>query len=151
MPVKLLAPIYQTFELNRTDAKYGNDDDKTTVTIKQARQWEHQKRQELFKRLERAWNSQEDPDTIRLIQEVSMVEVWREEAWMTMVECNLIGPDGKVLFPSKDDKDEHPKLDMTKEAFNTAWGMLFPDIANEIVEKIHEVNLLWAGPQGEAI
>lgn len=150
MPVKLLAPIYQTFELTKTDMKYGNDGDPTTITVKQARQWEHQKRQDLFKRLERQWNAADNPDDVRLIQEVSMDEVYREEARMTMVECNISGPDGKPLFISEASKDGHPQLKMTRDAFNDAWGQLWPDIADEIIANIHEVNLLWGGPRGEA-
>jgi hypothetical protein len=151
MPIKLLSPIYKTFELTRADLKYGNEGETTTVTIKQARQHEHQRRQDLFKRLERQWNTADDPNDIHLVQEVSMVEVYREEARMTMVECNIMGPDDKILFTSRSGKEGHPELAMSKQQFDEAWGQLFPDIAEEIVEKIHDVNLLWGGPQGEAV
>lgn len=150
MPVKLLAPLYKTSELIRTDARYGNDGSATTVTIRQARQHEHERRQQLFKRLERQWNTGEDTDVVRLIQDVSMVDVWREEAWLTMAECNLLGPDDELLFPSRNGRDGHPELSMTKSQFEKAWGSLFPDIVEEIVEKIHEVNLVWGGAAGEA-
>lgn len=150
MPIQLLAPLYKTSVLERTDIKYGNEGEPSTVTIRQARQHEHERRQELFKRLERNWNSTEDNDSVRLIQEISLVAVWREEAWLTMCECNITGPDGKLLFPSKNGRDGHPELMMSKGAFAEAWGQLFPDIVEEIVEKIHDVNLLWSGVSGEA-
>jgi hypothetical protein len=150
MPIQLSAPLYKTFTLVRTDRRYNNDGDPTTVTVKQARQHEHAARAEAFKRLERAWSAGESPDDVRLIQEVSMVEVWREEAWYTLVECNLLGPNGDVLFPSTKDQQGHPRLAFkNKQEFYEAWGQLFPDIAEEIVEKIHEVNSLWGGPSGE--
>lgn len=150
MPIQLTSPIYKTFELVRTDRKYGNESEATTVTIKQARQHEHQSRQERFKRLERAWNSTEGPNDVRLIQDVSMTEVWREEAWFTLVESNLLGIDGKPMFPSTKDQNGNPKLAFpNKQAFYEAWGQLWPDIAEEIVEKIHEINPLWGGPSGE--
>jgi len=150
MPLQLIAPLYQTFALERADKKYKNDGDPTTVTVKQARQHEHERRQLLFAKLERKWNSDDNPDEIRVVQEISQAEVWREEAWLTLVESNILDPEGKLLFKSAKSKNDHPRLSMDKQSFCQAWGMLFPDIAEEIVEKIHEVNVLWGGALGEA-
>jgi hypothetical protein len=148
MPVQLVAPLYKTFELKKTDAAYGNDGDPTTVTIKQARQHEHASRQDMYKELKREWNAEDDPNKITLIQAIAMEEVHREEAWLTMVECNLLGPDGEPMFPSVKGKDDQPRLRMSKRDFQKAWGQLWPDIVEEIIDKIYEVNLLW-DPQVE--
>lgn len=150
MPVKLTAPRYETFPLTETDRKYRNDSDPTTVTIKQALRHEHDSRNRLFAKVERRW-SEEDDETIRLVQEVAMVDVYAEEAWLTMVECNIQDVDESPMFPSVKGKDGHPRLKTNKNQFMKAWGRLFPDINEEIIEKIHEVNLLWAGPSGEAV
>jgi len=151
MPVQLIAPIYEVFTLDRTDTKYGNTGEPTVITVKQAREHEHITRQRLYAKLERKWSSEDDPDDIRLIQEVCQEEVRREEAYLTLVDCNLLDPEGKLLFKSSKSKnDDHPRLVMDKQAFYQAWGLLFPDIAQEIIEKIHEVNPQWAGPLGEA-
>jgi len=151
MPLQLIAPVYDVFILEDADKKYGNTGEPTTITIKQARQHEHLMRQRLYAKLERKWSSEDDPDEVRLIQEVSQSDVWREEAFLTLVDSNILDPEGKLLFKSKKSKDgDHPYLAMDKQAFYTAWGLLFPDIALEIMEKIHEVNPLWAGPLGEA-
>lgn len=151
MPLQLISPIYDVFILEAADKKYGNTGDPTTVTIKQAREHEHLIRQRLYAKLERKWSSEDNPDEVRLIQEVSQADVWREEAYLTLVESNILDPEGNLLFKSKKGKnDDHPHLAMDKQAFYQAWGMLFPDIALEITEKIHEVNPQWAGPLGEA-
>jgi hypothetical protein len=149
MPAKISMPIYARKELPITDQSYGCEGDPSYVIIKQARQHEQIKRQDLFKRLERSWNSSDDPNTIHLVQDISMEMVWREEAYMTLVECNLVDADGKILFPSTQTKNGHPQLTMDRAAFEAAWGDLFPDINREIIAKIHEVNPQWGGPLGE--
>lgn len=150
MPVKLAAPRYETFPLEKTDKRYANDGEPTTVTIKQALRHEHDARNRLFAKVERRW-SDSDEETIRLVQDVAMVDVYAEEAWLTMVECNIQDADGTLMFPSKKGKNGHPELKMSKAEFKNAWGRLFPDINEEIIDKIHEVNLLWAGPVGEVV
>ena len=150
MPIQLQAPRYETFVLEKTDKKYGDGNgEPTKVTIKQALRHEHDTRNRLFAKVERRW-SQDDDQTVRLVQEIAMVDVYAEEAWLTVVECNILDADGELMFPSKKGKNGHPALSMTRGAFMEAWGRLFPDINEEIIEKIHEVNLLWAGPLGEA-
>lgn len=147
MPIKLLAPIYETFTLDYTDKKYENDGEPTTVTIKQARQHEHQLRQDLFAKVRRTFNTgrDADPNKVTLEQEISLQQVHQLEAWLTLCECTIVDENGKALFPSKKDKDGKPYLNMNRDQFNQAWGMLFPDIADEIIQKIRVVNPLWEG------
>lgn len=149
MPLQLAAPVYKTFELEETDKTY-EVDEATTVTIKQAAQYEHERRQQLFSTLERKFKELE-PDEIILVQTLSTEELKRLEVWLTLVECNILDAEGELLFPSKENKDGHPRLAMNNAAFVRAWGMLQPDVADEVHDKVLEVNLLWAGTAGEEL
>jgi hypothetical protein len=147
MPITLSAPIYKDFVLERTDERYGNDGESTTVTIKQASQLEHERRQNLFSTLERKF-SELKPEEVTLVQNIPMEELKRLETWLTLCDCNILDPDGKALFPSKQ-KSGAPSLSMTKTQFGKAWGSLPPDVAEEIHEKVLEVNFMWRGRSGE--
>ena len=148
MPLKLIAPLYETFELTETDKLYENEGDPTTVTIKQAAQHEHERRQQLFSTLERRYNEAQ-PEEVALVQTVSFEELKRQEVFLTLVESNIEGPDGEVLFPSRKNKAGHPELAMTSAQFNQAWGKLPPSVANEIHDKVVAVNIIWSGLVGE--
>jgi hypothetical protein len=149
MPLQLISPIYKTFILEDTDVKYKVEDgENTTVTIKQAAQFEHEQRQDLFSVLERKYKEL-TPDEITLVQRISMEELKRLETYLTLVECNIKDVEGKELFPSKKAKGKEPVLAMRRDAFEHAWGSLPPDVCIEIHGKVLEVNKLWAGLAGE--
>lgn len=148
MPLKLIAPLYKTMELERSDERYGNDGEPTTVTIRQASQAEHEQRQDQFSRLERKF-SDVAPDEVTVVQNIPMEVLKRLETYLTLVECNITDEDGKELFPSKKDRDGNPTLAMSKSQFDKAWGQLPPDVAEEIHEKVLEVNIVWSGRRGE--
>jgi hypothetical protein len=145
MPLKLTAPLLKTFELSRADEKYGTDGTPTTVTVRQATQFEHERRQALFATLEQKM-SNADPDEFSLVQNWSLEELKRVEVWLTFVDCNMLDEKGNPLFPSREGK-----APVNEKAFTHAWGSLFPDIAAEIHEKILEVNPLWRGQSGEGL
>ncbi len=147
MPIKLSSPIYKTFELVRSDAKYGNEGEPTIVTVRQASQAQHRLRQDFFATLERRFSNSE-PDEVSLIQTLSMEELKELEVWLCLCECNIADENERLLFPSRMEND-HPRLAMKREEFHSSWGKLFPDIANEIHEKVLEVNPLWRGSEGE--
>lgn len=148
MPLKLIAPIYKTMSLDRSDARYGNDGEPTIVTIRQAAQHEHERRQQQFSTLERRY-SDLSPEEVTLVQNIPMEEIKRLEVYLTLCECNILDDEDKPLFPSKKDKNGLPQLVMTKHAFDMAWGKLPPDIAEEIHDKVLEVNIVWSGRRGE--
>lgn len=148
MPLKLTTPIYKSFTLDRSDARYGNDGEATIITVKQAAQHEHERRQQLFATLERRY-SDLSPDQMTLVQTISMEEIKRMEVWLTLCESNIEDEDGKDLFPSKKAKNGHPQLALTQGQFVEAWGKLPPDVAEEIHEKVLEVNFIWSGASGE--
>jgi hypothetical protein len=149
MPLKLTAPIYKIFTLDDADEKYGNMEDPTTVTVKQASQGEHEQRQSLFATLEQRWN-QLEPDEVSLVQKISMEEVKKLEVFLSLCESNFENEDGEPLFPSKNDKFGNPVLAMNKQQFIKAWDKLLPDVAREIHQKVLEVNPIWQRQSGEA-
>lgn len=148
MPLRLTAPLYETYELTRSDELYGNTDEPTTVTVKQAAQGEHEQRQSLFAKLEQRWN-QLSPDEVSLVQNISMEEVKKLEVFLTLVDCNIMDFEEKPLFPSKKDRQDNPQLAMSKKAFADAWAKLLPETAEEIHEKVLELNPLWRRHTGE--
>lgn len=149
MPIKLIAPLVKTFVLERSDARYGNDGEATEVTIRQASQLEHERRQNKFSTLERKY-SDLSPDEVTVVQNIPMEELKRLETYLTLCECNIVDEDGKPLFPSVKSKSGPPHLSMTKSQFDTAWGKLPPDVAEEIHDKVLDVNFIWSGKRGEA-
>mgnify|MGYP001236361293 CR=1 FL=1 len=146
MPLQLTAPVFKTFRLEKTDEKYGDGGEPTTIQVRQATQKEHEERMQLFSILKREYED-ERPDTMTLVQVLSLEELKRKEAWLTLAECNILDPQGNALFKFR--KGDNPRIEMTMTQFAVAWGLLPPDVANEIHDRILEVNLVWTG-QGEA-
>ena len=150
MPLKLAAPTEETFELERSDALYGTDGEPTRVTIRQATQAQNEKRSRVFSELQRVFKAQqedEEGNSFTLRSNWTNEELKRTEAFLTMVDCNLLDEDDKPLFRFKKRKgDDKQYLDMSTHEFSEAWGRLPPIIANEIHEKVLEVNLTWGGP-----
>ena len=151
MPLTLSDPIYEELPLEATDKRYENTDEPTIVTIKKAAQHEHERRQDFFKRMERRYTPSDDGDDddmeVTLIQDLSQEALKKLEVRLTMVGCNILDAKKKPLFKFST-KGGHPEMNMHPVKFAAAWGMLPPDVAEEIHEKVLEVNLQWS-PEGE--
>jgi len=144
MPLQLTAPIEKEFVLEKSDEAYENDGDPTRVFIRQATQSQHERRSHMWSELvQEIIGNREAPDAVRLIQKLNIPELHRLEVYLTMIGCNILGENDEPLFKFRDQK-----LDMTEHEFKLAWGMLPPLIANEIHEKVMELNVTWS-PQGE--
>jgi len=146
MPVKLIAPIEETLELRRTDVLLKNAGEPTTVTVRQATQRQFEKRASTYANLVQRVTD-EDPGSVEYVTRFSQIELMRIEASLTVVGCNIIGPDDEPLFRFKTDNQGKAML-MDEGAFSKAWGMLPSEVAAEIWEKVREVNLAWR-PLGE--
>lgn len=146
MPIKLEETYFKTFILEQTDKKYGSEGEPTTVTIKQATQSEHEQRNQMFATLERRF-SDANPGEMSFVQTANTEELKRIEVWLSLCDCNILDSNGKPLFQSKKSKGGQPSLNMTKQQFAEAWGLLPPDVATEIHNKVIEVNFMW-GPSG---
>ena len=130
MPLNLEPPVEKEFVLEKSDKKFGNTGEPTTVLIGQAREGENISRADLWARYERRINK---ADEMSISQEVSPAIVRRKEVFLTLRGCNLT-MDSKPLFI----------FPLKESAFNSAWSKLDPFIADEIHEKVLEVNLDWA-------
>lgn len=149
MPFAITDPIYKEFELVKTDANYNPGSDvPTTVTVRQARQYQHAMRQDQWSKFERKYN-QLNPDEVKITQELSFEAIKMLEVRMCLVESNILDPKGKPLFKTKTPKGGKPELDMTRAEFEEAWGILPPDVATEIHNKVVELNPMWGGATGE--
>lgn len=137
MPLKLSPPVIETFELEKSDKLFDNQGDPTIVKIRQATNGEEEQRDKLLSLVEKRY----EQSSIVFVSSLGYSELHREEVFLTLAECNIEKEDGTPLFEFKD-----KRLD-DKTAFLKAWARLQPEIAAEIIEKVHEVNLQW-GPQG---
>jgi len=148
MPLQLSAPLEKDFTLDKSDALFGNDGEPTRITVRQATQAQHERRSRLWEELtQEVIGDYSNPDAVRLIQRISVPEIHRIEAFLTLVGCNILDDDGEPLFKVKSIKGRQ-YLDMNEREFTKAWGKLPPEVAREIHEKVVEVNPTW-GPRGE--
>lgn len=143
MPLKLSAPIIKDFILEKTDQRYSVDDVPTKVTIKQASQMDNERRSQVLANNTRILD--EDPTRIKIKSDWSVEELKRMETYLTLVGCNIVTPEDKDLFRFKNNNG-NPEIDMTPNQFEKAWGILPTEVANEIYEKVLEVNYDWQSP-----
>lgn len=135
-PIRIEPPIEKTFILERSDKEMGNTGDPTTVTIIQAREGGNLQRLQLWEKFERTFEAGADGD-IKVAQEVNPSVVKRREVFLTLVASNIEVEDGDKVKPLF-------KFPLKEAEFNLAWAKLPPVMADEIHEKVLEVNLDWA-------
>ncbi len=88
------------------------------------------------------WDDKEQGKTTMKTNRGS-AEIKRLQVRETLTGSNLAYEDGSVVF-----KVFQPKTDKDIAVFNQCWEAIDPELAEEIYEKILEVNPQWA-PQGE--
>ena len=145
MPFQLKPPVEEIFTLDKTDKAY--DSEGTSITVRQATQYEHEKRQAVFADLRSRFG--EDGTMFELVQSLNQPELHRVEVMLTLSNANLQDEDGDLLFKFKEDSKGRSRIAMTEREFTKAWGGLPLIVTGEIVEKVHEINTDWAGPAGE--
>jgi hypothetical protein len=134
MPLKITAPIEKEFHLEETDKTYGVEG-QTRVTIRQATQRAHERRENLYSEILKKYSS-EHPGEVTLIQNFSVSEIQRVEAFLTIVNSNIeTEKEGELLFTSDVLKSE--------KKFQEAWGTLPIDVAEEIMQCVYKVNISW--------
>lgn len=149
MPAKLISPVEKEFILEKTDVLLDNEGTPTIVIIRQATQRQHMLRTDKYANLTQEVN-QETPETSRYITKFNYFDLHMTEAFLTMVSCDIQDSDGKDLFKFKQDSKGKRQLDMSEPQFREAWGALPREIAEEIIGKVHEVNIFWQ-PSGEVL
>jgi hypothetical protein len=134
MPIQLGSPIKKEFHLDKSDAELSIKDGASMVTVCQATQGGHELRNDLFSEFKREY----DGATIRVVQRISFDDIRRREVFLTLCACNIMDESGKkplFTFLNGHLSDE--------VVFRSAWNKLPPIIANEIHEKVLEMNPLW--------
>ena len=138
MPIRIKPPTLQDFILEKTDKEFENVGSPTTVRVRQATQGDEESRESLFNLTQTKFtNSGERIQSNTL----GMNDVWRREVFLTLSDCNIELEEGVRLFEFKNGK----LVDENK--FHDAWMKLDPIVADEIIEKVHELNTQW-GPEG---
>lgn len=135
MALKLTAPIEKDFILEKSDKEYKNDGAPTTVTIRQATQGQHERRNQLIN----TFNREYDGISVTVSQNFSPEDLYRLEVELTLVGCNIDDVDDKPLFIFKGNFVE-------PASFKKGWAKLPPIVAEEIHSKVLEVNPLWSSP-----
>lgn len=137
--LRLTTPIEKEYRLDKTDELYGQGETHTVVTIRQARRQATERREALFDQVKRSYNDAH-PGEVTVTQDFSFTEMHRVEAFLTLVSSNLEAPDGSLLFA--------PEVLADEAKFRAAWGSLPDEIADEIHDKIIDLNLSWR-PRGK--
>jgi len=138
MALKLSAPLEKEFILEKTDKEFKVEDGHTTVTIRQATQGQHEIRTAMYNDFERVF----DGDSLKVSQHFSPEEFKRKEVELTLTGCNILGENDKPLFIFRNGI-------VDPISFKKGWADLPPMIADEIHDKVLEMNPLWS-PSGEA-
>lgn len=143
MPIKLKPPLIKDEFLEKSDKHFGIEppEPPTTIKIRQAAQGEEESRNSLFNLTQKKYESD---GTISFYTKLGMEDVWKEEVFQCLMDCNILDDAGNKLFKF----DKNGRL-TSREEFYVSWSKLDPFIADEIIEKIHDLNAQW-GPQGGA-
>jgi hypothetical protein len=142
MPKPINAPLEKVFPLKKWD-----ESGETTVTVRACRQREQEAHDNLFAETTRIWDT--GSETVQIKQKISTGEVVRTEVFLTIVDSNIIDESGTPVFRFSTDSLGRSKLAMTAGEFETAWGRLPTELADEIHEKVREMNAQWGGGAGK--
>jgi len=145
MPIQMKVPMVKDYTLVKSDrARDIPEPESTRISVRQGRQEAHERRAALFSQVIREMSRNESEDVVRLIQRFSFEELKRIEVFLTLTACNILDENGRDLF--KFNSQGH----IAESDFNAAWGVLDPDIAQEIHECVLDLNVDWRFPAGEA-
>lgn len=147
MPFQLKPPVQERYELTKTDKAFGSEG--TYIEVRQATQYEHERRNAVFADLRSKFGN--DGTMLELITSLNQPELQRIEAGLTLAGANLLDEDDQPLFKFKEDTKGRSRIAMTEREFSTAWGLLPLIVTSEIIEKVHELNPDWGGPEGEGL
>lgn len=134
MALQLSAPKTDKYQLEKTDAAYPSDDEQTHVVIRQALQGERDIRDREYTKFTRKYDVAGD---VTVHQDITYTDILRLEVFLTLCECNIKNAEGKDLFEFREGKCT------SEEKFKRAWAILPPLVADEIIEKVHNMNPLW--------
>ena len=143
MPLKLSPSIIETFQLTEVDKKYETEG--TSVTIRQAAQYEHERRSGLY--AEMVSRVAQDGTTMEVVSRFSQPELHRIEVMLTLADCNIVDENDEPLFKFTGKGTDRRVTD--EAAFFKAWGKLPTFVADQIHDCVLKLNVGW-GRLGEA-
>lgn len=148
MPAVISVPETKTFRLERLDARHGiPTEEQSNVTVKQATVRENSRRSQMFATIKTQYNPEDQTET--RIYDLPFYDLIFEEIYLTLVGCNLtVGEEENPLFRFKKSA-KGDFLDMTKQQFFDAIGLLDDDTLSEIHEKVLEANPHWRWTTGD--
>lgn len=136
MPLKIESkPVTKEFKLSVDPTG------ETLVIIRQATVGEHQRRYDLLAEVTFVVMRNQGNQEIR--QRINVYEQMRLDAYCSLSDCNIIGPDGGSLFKFRDGQIRN------QVEFNTAWDSMPPGWAEEIHRYILQVNPDWDPSRGD--
>jgi hypothetical protein len=132
MPLKLVKPIEKEFVLEKTDKEFGIEGGHTTVRIRQASQGQCDARDVFRSDSTRIF----DGNQLTVLQNFSSKRLHCREVELTLIACNIEDENGEPLFSFI-----NGEVDPT--TFEERWALLAPLVAEEIHEKVLEINPFW--------
>jgi len=138
MALKLTVPIEKDFVLEKTDKEFKVEDNPTTIRVRQATQGQCEIRNGLLSDFTRVF----DGDQLTVSQHFSPEELYRLEVELTLAACNIENNKGEPLFIFRNNV-------VDPASFKKGWALLAPLVAEEMHDKVLEMNPPWAGPMGE--
>ena len=137
MTIRLIAPHQTEFILERSDITFENTGDPTIISVRQATQGDYERRNSLFSEWARV-RQLDKPNEIRYVQSFSYEVVKRMEVFLALAACNILDESGDALFRFKNNR-----VDMSEQEFRVCWDKLPLLIADEVHEKVLQVNMTW--------
>lgn len=132
MALKLAAPLIESVKLEDIDPT-----GETFAVFAQATMEQHERRNQVFADREYSWSDNE-LGVVRQKSKWNPDEQARLEVFLTMRDCNILGPDDQPLFPYREGK-------IGEAQFNRAWAKLPPEWAASLHAACYRVNKVWAG------
>jgi ketosteroid isomerase-like protein len=140
MPIKLAEPLTKDFDLIKSDTRFKNlTGEPTRITLRQATQGDVASRNEILANYTRNF----DGDRVTISQNVAFDDVKKRSVFLVLVDCNIKDLDDTMLFKFRNGRPT------SISEFEVSWAKLPPIVADEMYEKVLEMNPIWTD-QGEA-
>lgn len=150
MAIKIGTPLVKTFPLLKSDPT-----GEATITVRQGTQIHHDMISNLFSESTYIYPDK-DKGTVQQKVRYSRADLMRMAIGFTLIGADhIVDEAGAPYFKFKLGENSQPKLDMTLELFEEAYGKItVPGLVDEMFEKVVELNPRWnpdrTAGQGEA-
>jgi len=128
-------PILKIFFLDKSDKEYGNEGERSKISIRKFKSDDIEELKRWFKELE---EYARENDWFH----INISDIRQKEVFLSLAECNLVDENDELLFSFKNNR-----ISMSEKEFFSAWGTLPRIISDEITECVGKVNHPWI-PEG---